>query len=169
MTMGAWCDADTLPADSSSLRSIGLPGPRQSSRCRGSGRRATTTIRAATQRVWGLSAPAHPSGTVHGCSSTGREFAWGLWRHRDVPPEPADRLPLRIQLCHSRVAFFGVLLLVADPQPPGLGAGAGPGDVPAEGQGCLGRIAQPLGDHGCPQRQHRRTVYLNAGCVLGSV
>jgi hypothetical protein len=57
-------------------------------------------------------------------------------QHRDIPTEQTDRLPPGLQLRGPHVAFLGVLLLVADPQPPGLGAGAGPGDESAEGQGC---------------------------------
>ena len=56
------------------------------------------------------------------------------------------------------MAFLGVPLLVTNAQPVGLGAGAGPGDEPAEGQGHLGRVAQSLGDHGCPQGQDRGVV-----------
>jgi hypothetical protein len=41
----------------------------------------------------------------------------------------------------SGVAFFGLVRLVNNPVTPGLGAGAGPGDEPAEGQGGLGRVA----------------------------
>ena len=48
------------------------------------------------------------------------------------------------------MAFLGFLFLVADPQPPGLGAGAETRDEPAEGQGRLGWVAEPLGDYGGP-------------------
>src|SRR5208282_6493177 len=58
-----------------------------------------------------------------------------------VSPEQADRLPPGLQPCGPRMAFFGLLRRFDDPQPPGLGAGAGPGDEPAEGERSLGRMA----------------------------
>jgi hypothetical protein len=39
-----------------------------------------------------------------------------------------------------------------------LRALAGPLDEPAQGQGCLGRVAEPFGDHRCPQCQYRGAV-----------
>jgi hypothetical protein len=56
------------------------------------------------------------------------------------------------------MTFLRILLLVVDPQAAVLGAGAGPGDEPAEGQGCLRRVAEPFGDHSCPQGQYRGAV-----------
>jgi hypothetical protein len=55
-------------------------------------------------------------------------------QRRDVPAEQMDGLPPRLQLRRPRVSFLGVLFLVTYAKPPGLGAGAGPGDEPAEGQ-----------------------------------
>jgi len=39
-----------------------------------------------------------------------------------------------------------------------LRALAGPLDEPAQGQGCLGRVAEPFGDRGCPHGQYRGAV-----------
>jgi hypothetical protein len=48
---------------------------------------------------------------------------------------------------------------------------ASAGDEPAEGQGGLGRVAEALGDHGRPQRQHRGAVDAKHGRapVIGAV
>jgi choline dehydrogenase-like flavoprotein len=71
----------------------------------------------------------------------------------------ADRPPPGLQPCRPRTAFFSPLLRFDDPQPPGLGAGAGPRDEPAEGERGLGRVAEPLGDHACPPGQDRGAVH----------
>jgi hypothetical protein len=59
--------------------------------------------------------------------------------------------------------FLGFVFLVNDPEALGFGAGAGPGDEPAKGQGSLRRVAEPLHDHGCPQGQNRGAVDADRG------
>jgi len=71
-------------------------------------------------------------------------------QHRNVTAEQTDRLPPELQFSHPCAALFGLLRRFDNPRTPGLGKGAGPRDEPAEGQGCLGRVAEALGDHGCP-------------------
>ena len=44
-----------------------------------------------------------------------------------------------------------------------LGAGAGPRDEPAEIQRGVGRVTEPVRDHGCPEGQDRRAVDLDGG------
>jgi len=46
---------------------------------------------------------------------------------------------------------------------PGLGASAGPGDEPAEGQRGLGRVSEPFSNHGCPKGQDRGAVHADRG------
>jgi len=48
-----------------------------------------------------------------------------------------------------------------------FGAGAGPGDEPPEGQGRLGRVAEPLGDHGWPEGQDWGAVDANRELASG--
>ena len=123
-------------------------------------RRAETAHRAGNRRGLfppaGATRPARPSPLVlrpgdhrtRGRCRTARSWPMRACRH---PPHAAfHRLPPGLQLRRPRVAFLGVLLFVADAQPPGLGAHTGPDDEPAEGQGCLRRVAEAIGDHGCP-------------------
>jgi hypothetical protein len=79
------------------------------------------------------------------------------------PPGSRWRLPPRLELCSPRAAFFDILRLFNDPQAPGLGPGAGPDDEPAEGQGCLGRVAEPHGDHGWLEGQAWGAVHADWG------
>ena len=70
---------------------------------------------------------------------------------------------MTVQFRSPRVTFLGVLLLVADAQPSRLGAGAGPGYEPAEGQCGVRRVAEPFGDNDCPLTQFVRTVHWDWG------
>src|SRR5580658_9043640 len=79
------------------------------------------------------------------------------------PPGSRWRLLPRLELCSSCAAFFKILCLFDDPQAPGLGPGVESGDEPAEGQGCLGRVAEPLGDHGWPEGQAWGAVHADCG------
>jgi type III restriction enzyme len=82
---------------------------------------------------------------------------------RDALAEARDNNEAARQLRGPCVAFLGVLLLVTDAQPPGLCAGAGPGDEPAECQGSVRRVAQLLGHHGRPERQDGGAIDADRG------
>jgi len=72
-------------------------------------------------------------------------------------------LPARLQVRRPPPAFLCVDLLVVEPDTAGFGASAGARHEPAEGQRGLGRVAEPLGDHGCPEGQDRGSVDADRG------
>lgn len=78
-------------------------------------------------------------------------------------PSGLNGLPTRLQFRRHCMTFLGLLLLVDDTQAPRLGASAGPGDETTEGQGCLRRVAETLGDHSGPQGEDRGAVDADRG------